>query len=76
MDNFPSPKALASDGAYVYSLRVSARRGQASVEYMMLLCMVVCMALLTGAFLAKYGRELADSVASKLLEAAIALAMP
>ncbi len=52
------------------------RRGQASVEYMMLLCMVVCMALLTGAFIAKYGRELADSVANKLLEAAIVLAMP
>ncbi len=31
---------------------------------------------LTGAFIAKYGRELADSVASKLLEAAIVLAMP
>ncbi|MEK7747398.1 MAG: hypothetical protein AAB576_12100 [Elusimicrobiota bacterium] len=53
-----------------------SRRGQASVEYMMLLCMVLCMALLTGAFLAKYGRELADSVALKLLEAAITLAMP
>ncbi|MDD5303451.1 MAG: hypothetical protein PHS14_10110 [Elusimicrobia bacterium] len=53
-----------------------APRGQASVEYMMLLCMVLCMALLTGAFLARYGRELADSVAVKLLEAAIALAMP
>jgi uncharacterized protein (UPF0333 family) len=52
------------------------RRGQASVEYMMLLCMVVCMALMTGAFIAKYGRDLADSVAEKLLEAAIALAMP
>jgi hypothetical protein len=38
--------------------------------------MVVCMALLTGAFLAKYGRDLADSVALKLLEAAITLAMP
>jgi len=43
---------------------------------MMLLCMVVCMALLTGAFIAKYGRELADSVATRLLEAAITLAMP
>ena len=68
--------ALAPDGEFAYSLKVSARRGQASVEYMMLLCMVVCLALLTGAFLAKYGRDLADSVASKLLEAAITLAMP
>ena len=43
---------------------------------MLLLCMVVCIALLTGAFIAKYGHELADSVATKLLEAAIVLAMP
>jgi len=42
----------------------------------MLLCMVLCVALLTGAFLAKYGRDLADRVALMLLEAAIQLAMP
>ncbi len=57
-------------------MRRSSRRGQASVEYMLLLCMVTCMALLTGAFLAKYGRELVDSIALKLLEAAFSMAMP
>lgn len=52
------------------------RRGQATVEYMLLLCTVLCMALLTGTFLAKYGRDLVDSIALKLLEAAFTLAMP
>ncbi len=43
---------------------------------MLLLCTVTCMALLTGAFLSKYGRELVDSIALKLLEAAFSMAMP
>ncbi len=42
----------------------------------MLLCMVVCMALLVGAFLAKFGRGLVDDLAAKLLDAALVLAMP
>jgi uncharacterized protein (UPF0333 family) len=53
-----------------------SRRGQASVEYLLLLCTVLCMSLLTGAFLAKYGRTLVDSMADKLLDAAIQLAQP
>lgn len=53
-----------------------SRRGQASVEYMMLLCMVLCLALMTGAFISKYGRDLADRVAVYILESAIQLAMP
>lgn len=52
------------------------RRGQATVEYMFLLCTVLCMSLMAGTFLAKYGRELLDDIATKLLEAAITLAMP
>jgi uncharacterized protein (UPF0333 family) len=52
------------------------RRGQASVEYMLLLCTVLVLALMTGAFLNKFGRSLLDDLAMKLLEAAITLAMP
>jgi hypothetical protein len=43
---------------------------------MMLLCTVLCMALLTGTFLTRFGRDLLDDIAVKLLEAAITLAMP
>lgn len=46
------------------------------MEYMLLLCAVLFMAVMTGAFLAKYGRELADRVAVKMLEAALVLALP
>lgn len=53
-----------------------SRRGQASVEYLLLLCTVLCMSLLTGSFLAKYGRDLTDRMAEKLLDAAIQLAQP
>ena len=51
-------------------------RGQATVEYMLLLCTVLCMALLTGTFISKFGRDLLDDIAMKVLEAAITLAMP
>lgn len=43
---------------------------------MLLLCTVLTMALLTGSFLAKYGRELVDRAAEKVLSAAITLALP
>lgn len=52
------------------------RRGQAAVEYLLLLCSVLCMSLLTGGFLARYGRELTDRMAEKLLDAAIQLSQP
>ena len=55
---------------------MSSRRGQATIEYMFLLCTVLCMALLTGTFLAKFGRDLLDDLAAKILEAVIVLAMP
>jgi uncharacterized protein (UPF0333 family) len=51
-------------------------RGQATVEYMLLLCTVLVMALMTGAFINKFGRSLLDDLAMKLLDAAITLAMP
>ena len=51
-------------------------RGQASVEYMLLLCTVTCVVLLTGTFLSKFGTSLVDDIGTKLLEAAITLAMP
>lgn len=51
-------------------------RGQATVEYMLLLCTVLFMALLTGTFLNKFGRDLLDDIALKVLDAAITLAMP
>lgn len=53
-----------------------SRRGQATVEYMFLLCTALCMTLMAGAFLNKFGRDLLDDLAMKLLEAAITLAMP
>ena len=49
------------------------RRGQASVEYLLLLCAVLTVTVLTGSFLARYGRELSDVMAEKLLDAAIEL---
>jgi len=55
---------------------VRRSRGQATVEYMLLLCTVTCVALLTGTVLSKVGTSLLDDIAEKLLEAAITLAMP
>lgn len=73
-----APRTLARRARGVYSdeVRHGSRRGQASVEYMLLLCTVLTMALLTGSFLAKYGRELVDRAAEKVLAAAITLALP
>lgn len=72
------PRTLARRGPGVYSggVRLRSRRGQASVEYMLLLCTVLTMALMTGTFLAKYGRDLVDRAAEKVLEAALTLALP
>ena len=52
------------------------RRGQASAEYMLLICMVVTMALMMGAAISKYGTTLLDSVGDKILDAMISLATP
>lgn len=54
----------------------SRPRGQATVEYMLLLCTVLVMALMTGAFISRFGRDLLDDIALKVLDAAITLAMP
>ena len=63
-------------GGYPEGVKRSRARGQASVEYMFLLCTVLCMALLTGTFINKFGRDLLDDIAVKVLDAAITLAMP
>jgi hypothetical protein len=52
------------------------RRGQSSVEYIMLLCMCVCLVLLVGAFIAKFGNQLLDILADKIVDAILTLAMP
>ncbi len=52
------------------------RRGQASVEYLLLLSMTAGVALLVGAFIARFGRGLLDDVAAKVLDAILVLAMP
>lgn len=51
-------------------------RGQASTEYLMLLCAVLTVSVMTGTFLSRYGQDLAERVADHLLEAAIQLAAP
>jgi uncharacterized protein (UPF0333 family) len=52
------------------------RRGQAATEYMLLLCTVTLVATLTASFVARYGRDLVDRMAERLLDAAIELASP
>lgn len=59
-----------------YPVAVKRPRGQATVEYMLLLCTVVTVALLTGTFINKFGRDLLDDIAMKVLEAAISMGMP
>lgn len=53
-----------------------SRRGQASVEYVLMLTVILSMALMTGAFIGKYGRDLVDRTAEKVLDAALVLAVP
>ncbi|MDE2142878.1 MAG: hypothetical protein KGJ84_10745 [Elusimicrobia bacterium] len=52
------------------------RRGQASAEYMFLLCTVLMVAVMMGALISKYGQTLLDNVGDKILDAMITLAMP
>lgn len=51
-----------------------ARRGQASVEYMLLLCTVVTLVCLTGLFLKNYADVLLDKIGDKILNAFFVLA--
>lgn len=67
---------LPGRGGYPEGVKRPRARGQASVEYMLLLSTVLVMALMTGAFISKFGRDLLDDIAMKVLEAAITLAMP
>ena len=42
----------------------------------MLLGMCVCLVLLVGAFIAKFGNQLLEIMADKLIDAVLTLAMP
>ncbi len=52
-----------------------ARRGQASVEYMLLLCSMVTVACLVGYFLKNYAGLLVDKIGEKILDAFFVLAL-
>jgi uncharacterized protein (UPF0333 family) len=52
------------------------RRGQSTVEYIMLLCMCVLLVLMVGAFVAKFGAQLLDVLADRIIDAVLTLAMP
>ncbi|MDE2490959.1 MAG: class III signal peptide-containing protein [Elusimicrobia bacterium] len=51
------------------------RRGQASVEYLLLLCSMLTVACLVGYFLKNYIDVLVDHVADRLLDAVFRLAL-
>ncbi len=50
------------------------RRGQASMEYMLILCTMVTVACVTGYFLKDYAGTLIDRVTDKILDAIVVLA--
>ena len=51
------------------------RRGQLSVEYMLLLCTVVMVVGLVGIFLKNYADVLVDKIGEKILQAFFVLAL-
>jgi len=51
-----------------------ARRGQASVEYLLLICAMITVACVTGYFLKNYADALVEKVGEKILDALIVLA--
>jgi|GEM_PF-2185907 len=53
-----------------------SRRGQASVEYMLLLCSVLMFACLAGYFLQHYADVLVDKVGDRILDAVMVLVLP
>ena len=53
-----------------------SRRGQNTVEYMLLLCSVLIVISLAGAFLKNYVPMLLDRLADQILSAVIELAAP
>ncbi|NNN06467.1 MAG: class III signal peptide-containing protein [Elusimicrobia bacterium] len=52
-----------------------SRRGQASVEYLLLLCSMVTVACLVGYFLRNYVDVLVDKIGGKILDAVFTLAL-
>ena len=52
----------------------AGRRGQVSVEYMLLLCSVVLVVSLVGYFLKNYEDALVDKIGDKILKAIFILA--
>ena len=52
-----------------------AQRGQASVEYMLLLCTVVTLVCLSGYFLKNYADVLVEKIGDKILNAFFILAL-
>ncbi len=55
---------------------IRGRRGQSSVEYVMLLSAVLVVIQIVGLTISKYGRDLTDRVLDRAMSAAIALASP
>jgi hypothetical protein len=51
------------------------RRGQATVEYLMLVCVTMVLISLVGYALKRYGDVLIDKVGEKLLDTAIGIAL-
>ena len=51
-----------------------APRGQASVEYMLLLCSMVSLVCISGYFLKSYADVLVDRIGEKILDAFFVLA--
>ena len=52
------------------------RRGQSTVEYMLLLCTATTVTLIAASALKKYLPQLLETLIEKILSAAIALASP
>ena len=53
-----------------------SRRGQASVEYLLLLCSTLTVTVMTGTFLQTYGPALTGRLIDRIASAAIELASP
>lgn len=53
-----------------------SRRGQASVEYLLLLCSTLTVTVMTGTFLQKYGPALTERLIDRIATAATLLASP
>jgi hypothetical protein len=52
-----------------------SRRGVSTVEYLLLMCMMVTITCITGYFLKNYAGELVDKVTDRILDAVFILAL-